>query len=110
MSEKSEIKRDGAKGQKNSGRGQYQKGDAILDIFTIDYKEYPKGFTVNIENWAKACMDAIKNRNSPILKVILGSGNNRTRLGIVSWEVIEDYIRLRQFEEDWLDNARDKRG
>ena len=28
MSEKSEVKRDGAKAQKNSGRGDYQKGDA----------------------------------------------------------------------------------
>lgn len=99
MSEKSEIKRDGAKGQKNSGRGQYQKGDAILDIFTIDYKEYPKGFTVNIENWAKICMDAIRNRNEPVLKVILGTWNNKTRLGVVSWDIVEDYIRLRKLEE-----------
>ena len=29
MSERSEAKRDGAKQQKNSGRGDYQKGDAI---------------------------------------------------------------------------------
>ena len=28
MSERSEVKRDGAKAQKNSGRGDYQKGDA----------------------------------------------------------------------------------
>ena len=28
MSERSEAKRDGAKQQKNSGRGSYQKGDA----------------------------------------------------------------------------------
>lgn len=102
MSEKSEIKRDNAKGMKNSGRGSYQKGDAILDIFTIDYKEYPKGFSVNQDNWAKICMDAMRNRTAPLLKIILGSGNNRTRLGIVSWEVIEDYIRLRKAEEDEL--------
>ena len=101
MSEKAEIKRDGATGTKNSGRGQIQKGDALLDIFTVDYKEYPKGFTVNENNWAKICMDALRNNRSvPLLKVILGSGNNRTRLGIVSWDIIEDYIRLRKAEED----------
>lgn len=102
MSEKSEIKRDGAKAQKNSGRGQYQKGDAILDIFTIDYKEYPKGYRVDEDNWAKICMDALRNRNEPLLKVILGSENHRTRLGIVSWDIVEDYIRLRLAEEEAL--------
>lgn len=101
MSEKAEIKRDGARATKNSGRGKIQKGDALLDIFTIDYKEYPKGFTVNEDNWAKICMDALRNnRSEPLLKVILGSGNNRTRLGIVSWDIIEDYIRLRRAEEN----------
>lgn len=101
MSEKGEVKRDGARATKNSGRGEYSKGDAILDIFTVDYKEYPKGFTVNQDNWAKICMDAIRNAHStPLLKIILGAGNNKTRLAIVSWEVIEDYIRLRKAEED----------
>ena len=101
MSEKGEIKRDGAKATKNSGRGQYQKGDALLDIFTIDYKEYPKGYSVNQDNWAKICKDALRNnRSEPLLKIVLGSGNTRTRLGVVSWEIIEDYIRLRKQEED----------
>ena len=101
MSEKSEIKRDGAKAQKNSGRGSYQKGDALLDIFTVDYKEYPKGFTVNEDNWAKICMDALRNnRSEPALKVVLGAGSNRTRLWIVAEHIIEDYIRLRKAEED----------
>lgn len=100
MSEKSEIKRDGAKAVKNSGRGQYQKGDSVLDIFTVDYKEYPKGFTVNQDNWAKICMDAMRNsRSEPALKIVLGSGDNRTRLWIVAEHIIEDYIRLRQLEE-----------
>ena len=40
MSEKSEAKRDGAKQQKNSGRGNYQKGDAQWNDFVVDYKEY----------------------------------------------------------------------
>lgn len=101
MSEANEVKRDGAKATKNSGRGHYQKGDALLDIFTIDYKEYPKGFTVNQDNWAKICTDAIRNNHSePALKIILGSGNAKTRLWIVAEHIIEDYIRLRKAEED----------
>jgi hypothetical protein len=101
MSEKNEIKRDGARATKNSGRGQYQKGDAILDIFTVDYKEYPTGFTVNESNWAKICMDALRNnRSEPALKVILGAGGSKTRLWIVAEHIIEDYIRLRKLEED----------
>lgn len=103
MTEKGEIKRLGAKAQKNSGRGHYQKGDAKLDIFTIDFKEYPKGFTVNQDNWAKVCMDAIRNGHmEPALAVVLGEGNNKTRLWIVAEHIIMDYIRLRRAEEDAL--------
>jgi hypothetical protein len=101
MSEKAEVKRDGAKATKNSGRGQYQKGDALLDIFTIDYKEYEKSFSINQDNWAKICMDAMRNNHTePALKIILGSGNNRTRLAVISWDLFEDYIRLRKLEEE----------
>lgn len=101
MSEKGETKRDGAVAMKNSGRGHYQKGDARLDIFTIDYKEYPKGFRVDLNNWAKICMDAMRNqRSEPMLKIVLGEGNNRTRLCVVAEHIIEDYIRLRKLEED----------
>ena len=100
MSEKAEIKRDGARAVSNSGRGQYVKGDSRLDIFTIDYKEYPKGYTVNLDNWAKICSDAIKNRHStPAIKIVLGEGQNRTRLWVVGEDIIWDYIRLRQLEE-----------
>lgn len=101
MSERGEIKRDGARAMKNSGRGQYQKGDARLDIFTIDYKEYPKGFTVNLGNWSKICMDAMRNQQSePMIKIVLGEGNQLTRLCVVAEHIIEDYIRLRKLEED----------
>lgn len=100
MSEKGEVKRDGSKAMKNSGRGQYQKGDSRLDIFTIDYKEYPKGYTVNRDNWSKICMDAMRNQQSePLIKIVLGEGSNRTRLCVVAEHIIEDYIRLRQLEE-----------
>ncbi len=103
MSEANEVKRDGARAQKNSGRGNYQKGDAILDIFTVDYKEYEKSFSISKDVWAKICTDAIRNGHTePTIKVILGSGNSKTRLWIVAEHIIEDYIRLRKAEEDAL--------
>lgn len=104
MSEKSEAKRDGSKLTKNSGRGQFQKGDAFLDIFTVDYKEYDKSFSVSKAVWAKICTDAYKNgQTEPALKIILGSGNNKTRVWVVAEHIIEDYIRLRKLEEEtWI--------
>lgn len=100
MSEKSEIKRDGARAVPNSGRSKHAKGDSRLDIFTVDYKEYPKGYTVNLDNWAKICSDALRNQHSePAIKIVLGSGHNRTRLWVVAEHIMEDYIRLRQQEE-----------
>ena len=51
MSERAEVKRDGAKAQKNSGRGDYQKGDAQWKQFLVDYKEAGKSFTLNKDNW-----------------------------------------------------------
>lgn len=101
MSEASEIKRDGASARKNSGRGHYQKGDALLDIFTVDYKEYPKGFSVNKDVWAKICMDAMRNgRTEPALKLVLGAGSNKTRLWVVAEHIIQDYIRLLELERN----------
>ena len=55
MSERSEVKRDGAKAQKNSGRGDYQKGDAKWKSFLIDYKEAGTSFNLNKDNWSKIC-------------------------------------------------------
>ena len=101
MSEQSEVKRDGAKATKNSGRGQYQKGDAFLDIFTVDYKEYSKSFSLSRGVWSKVCTDAMRNSQSePALKVILGDGNSKIRLWVVAEHIIEDYIRLRKLEEE----------
>ncbi len=98
MSEKGEVKRDGAKAQRNSGRGQLQKGDALLKPFCIDYKEYPKGFTVNTAAWGKICMDAFKSgRHEPTIKIVLGEGNNKTRL----W-VIDDGM-FQQMRKAWLE-------
>lgn len=88
MTEKSESKRIGAKQIKNSGRGT-KKGDATWQNFTVDFKEYPKGFTVNQDNWAKAVTDAMKNGNDPAIIVVLGEGNHKTRLAIIELSLLE---------------------
>jgi len=90
MSEQSEAKRDGARLQKNSGRGWRQKGDAILDDLVIDYKEYEKSFGLSRKVWAKVCTDALKNgsRFYPVLKVILGD-KEKIRLAVISWDYLE---------------------
>lgn len=90
MSEASEAKRDGARLQKNSGRGWRQKGDAILDDLTIDYKEYKSTFSLSRKVWAKVCTDALKNgsRYYPVLKVILGD-TEKVRLAVISWDYLE---------------------
>ena len=83
MSEALEAKRDGAKLQPNSGRGKFAKGDATLDDFLIDYKEYPKGISVNTAIWGKVCTDALKVDKEPALKLVLG-GKNKVRLFVIS--------------------------
>jgi len=95
MSEKSEAKRDGAKQQKNSGRGKYQKGDARWYSFIVDYKEAEKSFTMNREIWSKICTDTFKvNRNMhPCLKVIIGT-DSRIRLGVVEWAILEELVKF----------------
>lgn len=91
MSERSEIKRLGAKGHKNSGRNT-KKGDASWENFTVDFKEYPKGFTINQDNWAKAATDAVRNGNDPAIVVVLGEGNKKTRLAIVELSLLEQLL------------------
>ena len=91
MSERSESKRIGAKQHKNSGRNT-KKGDATWENFTVDFKEYPKGFTVNQDNWAKAVTDALKNGNDPAIIVVLGEGNRKTRLALVELSLLEQLI------------------
>jgi hypothetical protein len=93
MSERSEVKRDGAKAQKNSGRGDYQKGDAKWKQFLVDYKEASKSFTLNKDVWAKICTDTFKvDRDMhPALKIIIGN-ESKVRLGIIEWSVLEELI------------------
>jgi hypothetical protein len=93
MSERSEVKRDGAKAQKNSGRGDYQKGDAKWNQFLVDYKEASRSFTLNKDVWAKICTDTFKvSRNMhPALKIIIGE-DAKVRLGIIEWSILEELI------------------
>lgn len=75
MSEAIEISRDGAVPVKNSGRSSgVKKGDAVLEPFVVDYKEYTEGFTVSRAAWRKISTDAWTNgRREPLLKLVLGS-------------------------------------
>ena len=94
MSEKSEAKRDGAKQQKNSGRGNYQKGDAQWRNFVVDYKEYEKSISISQSIWSKICTDTFKvSRDKyPVLKIILGKDNQKTRLAVIEWALLEQLI------------------
>jgi hypothetical protein len=93
MSERAEVKRDGAKAQKNSGRGAYQKGDAKWKSFVVDYKESKASFNLNKDVWAKICTDTFKVSRDmhPALKIIIG-GDSKVRLGIIEWSVLEELI------------------
>jgi len=94
MSERGEIKRDGAKGQKNSGRGDYQKGDALWNNFVVDYKEYEKSISISKAMWAKICTDTFKVSRDryPVLKLILGGIGQKTRLAVIEWALLEQLI------------------
>jgi hypothetical protein len=95
MSERGEVKRDGAKAQKNSGRGDYQKGDAKWKYFVVDYKEASKSFTLNKDVWAKICTDTFKVSRDmhPALKIIMGE-DSKVRLGIIEWSILNDLIEF----------------
>lgn len=95
MSERGEAKRDGAKQQKNSGRGQYQKGDAKWYNFVVDYKESNSSFNLNKDVWSKICTDTFKvNRNMhPALKIIIGE-DSKIRLGIIEWSMLEELVKF----------------
>lgn len=94
MSEKNEIKRDNAVAQKNSGRGKYQKGDALWNNFVVDYKETAKSVSLNKDMWAKICTDTFKVSRSmhPLLKIIIGENNSKIRLAVIEWELLEQLL------------------
>ena len=95
MSERSEAKRDGAKQQKNSGRGDYQKGDAQWKNFVVDYKEYEKSISISKNIWAKICTDTFKvsRDKNPVLKLILGTSGSKIRLAVIEWALLEQLIQ-----------------
>ena len=101
LSEKGEAKRDGAKQQKNSGRGKIQKGDATWNGFVVDYKEYSKSISISQTNWAKICTDTFKVSRSahPLLKLILGEGSKKTRLAVVEWALFEEMVEVWQKQQ-----------
>jgi hypothetical protein len=101
MSERSEVKRDGAKAQKNSGRGDYQKGDAKWNRFLVDYKEASKSFNLNKEVWAKICTDTFRVSRDmhPALKIIIGE-DSKVRLGIIEWSVLEELVQFYEEKHD----------
>jgi hypothetical protein len=98
MSERGELKRIGAKPQKNSGRGKIQKGDGILeDGYLVDVKEYSKSFAVNQDVWAKICMDTLKTdpNKSPVIMLVLGD-TRKVRLAIIEWNEFEELREIRE--------------
>jgi hypothetical protein len=100
MSEKNESKRIGAKKHKNSGRNT-QKGDATWRDFVIDFKESAKSFTLNKDVWAKAVTDSIKagRDKSPAIVVILGEGNQKVRLAIIEFDLLDELTWEKKYGE-----------
>lgn len=85
MSEAAEAKRDGARLQRNSGRGMLEKGDAQLGPFIVDYKEYDESFSVSRSVWGKCKMDAWRMKGEAALKLVLGSksSSDKVRLWVI---------------------------
>ena len=93
MSERGELKRIGAKAHKNSGRGQYQKGDGSLDEFIVDVKEAGKSFTLNQDVWAKIVTDTLRTDNTKSPALLIANGETqKIRLAVIEWAMLEDLM------------------
>jgi hypothetical protein len=94
MSERSELKRINAQSHKNSGRGQYQKGDGNTKRFIVDIKEYSKSISLSQDIWAKIVTDCLRtdNTKNPLLMLVLGNTGRKTRLAVIEWEVLEELL------------------
>jgi hypothetical protein len=100
MSEASEIKRMGARAQSNSGRGTHDKGDAVLEPFLVDIKEYTNSFSVSRDNWAKLTLDAFKaGRRIPAFYLALGAEGTNDKLRL--WVISDDMMQ--ELRELWLE-------
>ena len=99
MSERSELKRIGAKPHKNSGRGM-TKADGSLDKYVVDVKEYAKSFSVNQDVWAKIVTDTLRvdPEKSPVIMLVLGE-TKKVRLAIIEWNEFEELRKLRENNE-----------
>lgn len=108
MTESKQIARDGAKPQKNSGRGWIQKGDATKGPFLVDYKEYSESFGVSRKNWAKLQSDAFKaQQRQPAFRLILGDADNpndRLRLWVIGDAMFDEMLEA--WEEKYGDEGR----
>ena|ERR1700750_1065027 len=100
MTEASEIKRMGARAQKNSGRGSHDKGDAVLEPFLVDIKEYSESFGVSRTNWAKLNSDAyLAGRRIPAFFLALGTEDTNDKLRL--WVIHDDMFQ--EMREAWLE-------
>jgi outer membrane phospholipase A len=93
MSERGELKKIGARAHKNSGRGQYQKGDGSWEEFVVDVKEAKKSFTLNQDVWSKIVTDTLRtdNEKSPALLLAIGE-ERKIRLAVIEWAALEDLM------------------
>jgi hypothetical protein len=93
MSELGELKKIGAKPHKNSGRGQYQKGDGTWEEFIVDVKEAGKSFTLNENVWSKIVTDTLRTdmNKSPALLLSIGE-KRKIRLAVIEWAALEDLM------------------
>lgn len=95
--EKEEIKKDKAKGVKNSGRG-VKKGDAVMNQFMLDYKHNEKTFTLTHKFWKKLAKDAWDNNYKyPCISVVFGK-DSETKVAIIDWEVFKELISGSEYE------------
>jgi len=69
-------------------------GDSQWHNFVVDYKEYEKSISISKSIWAKICTDTFKvSRDKyPALKIILGKDNQKTRLAVIEWSLLEQLV------------------
>jgi len=96
MSERSELKKIGAKPHRNSGRG-WKKADGSLEKYVVDVKEYKESFSINRNVWSKIVTDTLRvdSSKSPVIMVVLGE-SKKIRLAIIEWNDFE-YLNERAY-------------
>lgn len=100
-SELAEIKKFGGKPQPNSGRGKHKKGDAIINKFVVDVKEYSKSFGLSKIVWGKICSDAVKQGKRPALNVVLGDNDGRkVRMWVISDSDMHEYLEFLEARDE----------